>query len=474
MRVTEACARCAELDVRPWDHTAIDDAVLAGTTTLLTASPQVTPAVGTPGMWWVGATGFSALGGEEMLAKALLHIARQWHPDARVAIADSCVAARAATWVPQTQITCVPPARCAQYLAAAPLGLLPIPTALREALHALGLRTIGALAALEASDVEARWGQEGLQAWRLAHGDDPRRPGLVRTEVARSTTVELPGVAESAAPVLFVVRAQLQRLLNDCVRDGRAAAAVAITLILDAGRYYPIEAIDPTPPSSHLLAVPQRTITREVRPARPLARLDPLFEQCRTLLERWNIPAPIIGVSLSIPVTAPLAADQGDLLVPSWRDAAMDAEAVFARLQAALDPEHRGDVIVRPEARDTHRVEESGAWVPADATAMAEAVLPVPPRTTATPPAIFASPVLRLLTTPENVRVVAPHAAPGMIWWRGRRITCREAHGPERLSGDWWRGDRYARDYWRCLSHDDGELLLYREGVHWYVHGWYD
>ena len=525
MRINEARARCAELDIRLWDRTAIDDAVLAGTTTLLTASPQVTPVIGTPGMWWVGATGFAALGGEEMLAQTLLHIARQWHPQARVAIADSCVAARAATWVPLAQITRIPPDRCAHYLATAPLGLLPMPEELREALQALGFRTIGALAALDASDVEERWGADGLTAWRLAHGDDPRRPGLVRTEMARSTTVELPGVAESAEPVLFVVRAQLQRLLNDCVRDGRAAAAVAITLILDAGRYYPLEAIGSefgddagrassetshgfdhgfdhgsdhglahesrrvcdhgAAISSHLLNVPQRTITREVRPARPLARFDPLFDQCRTLLERWSIPAPIIGVSISIPVTAPLAADQGDLLVPSWRDAAMNAEAVFARLRAALDPEHRGDVVVRPQARDTHRVEETGAWIPVDAMAMAEAALPAAAAPTnassassasasTSLPTSSASPVLRLLTTPESVRVVAPHRAPGMIWWRGRRITFTQARGPERLSGDWWRGDRYARDYWRCLSDDDGELLLYLEGVHWYVHGWYD
>ena len=518
MRINEARARCAELDIRLWDRTAIDDAVLAGTTTLLTASPQVTPVIGTPGMWWVGATGFAALGGEEMLAQTLLHIARQWHPQARVAIADSCVAARAATWVPLAQITRIPPDRCAHYLATAPLGLLPMPEELREALQALGFRTIGALAALDASDVEERWGADGLTAWRLAHGDDPRRPGLVRTEMARSTTVELPGVAESAEPVLFVVRAQLQRLLNDCVRDGRAAAAVAITLILDAGRSYPLEAIGSefgddagrasretshgfdhgsdhglahksrrvcdhgAAISSHLLNVPQRTITREVRPARPLARFDPLFDQCRTLLERWSIPAPIIGVSISIPVTAPLAADQGDLFVPSWRDAAMNAEAVFARLRrSGPRPSWRCRRVPR---RGTPSRGRTGAWIPVDAMAMAEAALP----TTAAPaptnassasastslPTSSASPVLRLLTTPESVRVVAPHGAPGMIWWRGRRITFTQARGPERLSGDWWRGDRYARDYWRCLSNDDGELLLYLEGVHWYVHGWYD
>ena len=585
MRISEARAHCATLDVRLWDNQAITDAVLAGTATLLTASPQVTPVIGTPGMWWIGATGFDALGGEDLFAHLLLQIAQQWHPQARVAIADSCVAARAATWAPivrsttptssaqpshtrqqrrtpgwettpatlrsATQlmigatstddmtrmsitsdaspyITCIPSGRCAHYLAPAPLGLVPMASELREALQALGLRTVGALAALEASDVEERWGHEGLGAWRLAQGDDPRRPGLTRVDMSRSATVELPNAVHSAEPVLFVVRAQLQRLVQDCVRDGRAAAAVSITLVLDAGRQYPIEDIgsewadDMTPTRSvrehppetqeswperrgpepsmvaeasvsidavhmpGILNIPQRTITREVRPARPLARLDPLFDQCRMLLERWTIPAPIIGVTIGIPATAPLAADQGDLLIPSWRDAAMNAEAVFARLRAVLDPERRGDVVVHPEARDTHRVEGTGVWTPADAVALAAAPLPTA-RTSTTvaivasanptpaPASASASAVLRLLETPESVRVAAPHGAPGMLWWRGRRIRFVTAHGPERLSGDWWRGDKYARDYWRCHAETDGTLLLYCEGgLHWHVHGGYD
>jgi nucleotidyltransferase/DNA polymerase involved in DNA repair len=248
MTIAEAKARCAELETRPWDDHAIADAILAATTALLAASPQVTPATGTPGMWWVGATGFDALGGEEQLAHTLLTIAREWHPDARVAIADSCVAARAATWAPVArasgaQSTIIPPGGCAHYLTPAPLGLVPMPDELRDALRMLGLTTVGALAALNAGDVEQRWGAEGLVAWRLARGDDPRRPGLVRVEAARSASVELPGAVESAEPILFVLRAQLQRLVQQCVHDGRAAAAVAITLVLDAGRQYPIEEI---------------------------------------------------------------------------------------------------------------------------------------------------------------------------------------------------------------------------------------
>jgi nucleotidyltransferase/DNA polymerase involved in DNA repair len=549
MTIAEAKARCAELETRPWDDHAIADAILAATTALLAASPQVTPATGTPGMWWVGATGFDALGGEEQLAHTLLTIAREWHPDARVAIADSCVAARAATWAPVArasgvEATIIPPGGCAHYLTPAPLGLVPMPDELRDALRMLGLTTVGALAALNAGDVEQRWGAEGLVAWRLARGDDPRRPGLVRVEAARSASVELPGAVESAEPILFVLRAQLQRLVQQCVHDGRAAAAVAITLVLDAGRQYPIEEIgselrghvhvpetsddsvplaavksrkpgaanraqpDTTPipqlppPTPHrtphprpvpsLLGVPHRTITREVRPARPLARLEPLFDQCRSLLERWDIPAPVIGVTVSIPATAPLAADQGDLLVPSWRDTAMNAEAVFARLRAVLDPDNRGDVVVHPESRDTHRLEESGAWTPADAITLASAPLPVVPTPVVQTPGVPASAprasvveappvdappppaVLRLLPSPDPVDVELPRGIPAAVWWRNRRIDIVRAHGPERLSGDWWRGDGYARDYWRCTATPDGDVLLYHTEAGWYLQGWYD
>lgn len=530
MTLTEAQARCAALEIRTWDDGAVNDAVIAATTAFLAASPQVTPVQGAPGMWWIGASGFNALGGEDTLARTLLSIAQRWHPDARVAIADSCVAARAATWAPRARsravrerdplaipdgITTIPTGQCATYLAPAPLGLVPMDEDLRDALRALGLRTVGALAALSPGDIERRWGAEGLVAWRLAHGDDPRRPGLVRVDATRSTSVELPAAVESTAPVLFVLRAQLDRLIRDLVHDGRAAAAVSITLVLDAGRHWALDDVGtdgrdhetfqetssdamthttgrtatreprelPRHPgasrdhqelvtASSLLAIPQRSITREVRPARPLARLDPLFDQCRALLERWVIPAPIIGLTVGIPATAPLAADQGDLLVPSWRDAAMNAESVFARLRAALDPDHAGDVVVRAVRSDGHKPEATGQWVSADAIAQASAALPAASGDGV--PLHDAPAVLRLLDAPEEVQVEVPHGVPDAVWWRGRRLEIIEADGPERLTGDWWRADAFARDYWRCAAREEGELLVYSEAGGWWVQGWYD
>ena len=98
MTVTEAMSRCAGLEVLPWDQVMIDDEIRRATAAFLGASPQVTPVAGAAGMWWIGASGLESSGGEQALAASLLQLARRWHPSARVAIADSCVAARAATW----------------------------------------------------------------------------------------------------------------------------------------------------------------------------------------------------------------------------------------------------------------------------------------------------------------------------------------------------------------------------------------
>ena len=164
--VTEAESRYAGLQVLPWDQVVVDDEIRRATAAFLGASPQVTPVTGAPGMWWIGATGLDAVGGEHALAKALIALARRWHPAARVAIADSCVAARAATWATgygqraasPDGITIIPPGSDATYLARAPIGLIPMEESMAEALAALGIRTAGGLAALRPGDVEQRWG----------------------------------------------------------------------------------------------------------------------------------------------------------------------------------------------------------------------------------------------------------------------------------------------------------------------------
>jgi protein ImuB len=476
MTVTEARALCAELEVLPWDDTAVNDAITATTAQLVSVSPQVSPVAGVPGMWWVGATGLPE--SAQTIAKRLLRIATAWHPKARVAIADSCVAARAATWAgasfgvdaadaadadARALIRIIPPGGDADYLAPAPLSLLPMDTEMRDALRSLGVRTVGAFADLDAGDVEQRWGDDGLASWRLAHGEDPRRPVLARITDAPHAEMELATPASDMEPVLFLVRPAVERLVSQLVSESRAIAALSITLTLDDAR-------------GALPNARAHTVTREIRMPRPLARPAPLFERCRGLLSRWELSAPVSAVRLTVMMTSPLTGEQGNLLDTSWRDPGA-ADAALDRVRAELG----SDVVVKPAARDGYTPERSGVWNDEQQLQTQD------PRPKAqdlgkthsglgswvlgleSAVAVLSS--LRLLEKPEQVEVSRPRN-PDRIRWRGKRIDISNAKGPERLSGDWWNSG-FSRDYWRCEA-ESGELLLYRDAAGWWMQGWYD
>ena len=85
-------------------------------------------------------------------------------------------------------------------------------------------------------------------------------------------------------------------------------------------------------------------------------------------------------------------------------------------------------------------------------------------------------PAARLLESPEPITITTDkRGMPLLMFWRGRRITLERAHGPERLSGEWWQAEPFAREYWRCESDELGQdLLLYRNGGGWRLQGWYD
>lgn len=467
MTIAAARGRCATLDVRAWDDVSITREVARTSAAFLSASPQVVPATGMPGTWWIGATGFDAHGGERALAQTLQQMARVWHQGAHVGIADSCVAARAVTWKadgrslmvdgrPADAECIVPPGCDAEYLASLPLTRIPMDAEVREALVALGLDTCGALAALSSNDVERRWGAAGLSAWRLAHGIDPRRPVLAAVTPTREAHAELAMSATSTEPLFFLVRGALERLMADLVRDGRAAAAMSITLTLDDGRG--------ALPSGGM----PHTVTREVRVPRALARVAPWFERCRALLETWTLTAPVSAVTVRITTVAPLTAEQGDLLAPAWRDPAA-AEAALERLRTALGAHG----VVRPVARDAYGVEREGRW---ETNVMGDGRRQTVDTTPSTISHQLSTISLRLLESPEPVAVIAaPRGDPRAIDWRGRRIPIARAHGPERLSGAWWTDAPFARDYWRCESDElEQEFLLYRDRAGWKLQGWYD
>src|SRR6185436_8125751 len=180
--------------------------------------------------------------------------------------------------------------------------------------------------------------------WRLAHGDDPRRPVLARINDAPHAEMELSTPASDMEPVLFLVRPAVERLVAQLVSESRAIAALSITLTLDDAR-------------GALPTARAHTVTREIRMPRPLARPAPLFERCRGLLSRWELSAPVTAVRLTVVMTSPLTGEQGNLLNTSWKDPGA-ADAALERVRAELG----SDVVVKPAMRDGYTPERSGAW----------------------------------------------------------------------------------------------------------------
>lgn len=438
MTLTAARAAAAGLDIRPWDDRLVARAVTAVTAELVEASPQVTAAAGAPGVWWIGASGFDGLGGERALLHRLLALARRHHPHARVATADSCVAAHVATmlrWPDGRALHRVPPGGSARLLRRAPISLIPMDDDFRASLVALGLATAGALAALPAGHVETRWGEPGLAAWRLARGEDHRRPVLASVPAAPMVVVELPDPVATLEPVLFLLTPALERLVRDAARQGQAIAAVVLALTLDRA------------PAAELL----------VALARPVARTAPLFDQCRAALEACRLDAPVRALAITVREAVPLPDEQGDLLRPAWRDPAA-MEGVLARLRAGLGAE----AIVRPlRADEGHCPEDQGRW--ADQPAAGAAA-----------PVDAARPAMRILSPPAPVAVRRREGAPAVVRFEGRRWVVTRAIGPERLAGAWW-AESYERDYWQCDT-PRGTLLLYhaRGTGRWFVQGWHD
>jgi protein ImuB len=488
MALTEAKALAADLVAVPWDEERVARAALEVTTALLAASPRVSwagrgealpsrrPAAWRPatgwggaGIWWVDAAG---LGSEAKLARTLVAIAgRLGFGPARAGVADAAVAAYAATYGGRVdartrgraagpraalQPRIVPPGGDAAYLAPFPVTLLDLDDDLAETLRSLGLVKIGQLAALDADEVEARFGPEGLAAHRLARGLDARGPSTPRDDTLPAIEVDLGGPVATAESLLFVLKGALASLSDALHARGLAAREVALALGLDDGT----------------------TAVRPVRPARPTSHPDALFDHCRLALEGWQLPEPVTGLKLAAAVTVPASGEQGDLLAPRWADPSALA-AAFERIRGSEGT----DAVTVPEARDGHLPADQGAWASAEAAATGGARMArrARPGAAAGRGTGERTGALRLLAsaTPVHVRL----GRTGLAAFRhdDRWHDVADWCGPERLAPRWWRRDgpqpdAGSRDYYAARTADGTLWLLFRgeAQAQWFLEGWLD
>jgi protein ImuB len=384
---------------------------------------------------------------------------------ARLVIADDLFAARVlAAWSSRDVV--VPPGGLARALAPLPLQALEPSPRLERLLADLGLRSVGQLVALPASELAGRFGAEALRLRRLALGGLGSLPLAARErEEQLDVHWDLPAPVAAIEPLLFV----LNRLCRElCARlEQRSEGLVSLVLVLhleDAG-----------------------VLRLSLRAGRPLRDPDRLSRLLRRRLEGLQLGAPVIVVGLETrPV--PFAGAQAPLLVGG--QPLEPIADVAARLADSLGP----TALFTPRPRDRWRPE--AAWSPEPAfdergrflepgpARAARAVIPAATKHGAPDPDPawpheswrFALPMPRpalLLSEPRPVLLEPRLGAPRRVQLEGRWFQVRRSWGPELLSVEWWAAG-LDRRYW-ALELDDGRgLWVFRELGHAFLHGLFD
>lgn len=233
LELREAIALCPEaiiLAPHPVRESAASEQIVAGLETL---SPAVEVDARQAGCYLVDLTGLERRLGPPRLAteRLLATVPTLFRPRAGVA-PNKFTARVAAHGAPPGTVVIVEPPTAQSFLAKAPVSLLPLAPDKRRRLERLGLRTLGDLASLSPTAVQARFGAEGRRAWELARGNDrePVRARLQPETVSESLT--LPAPATSRETVLIGITRLVLRafdhaaLRNRHVRQARLHASL--------------------------------------------------------------------------------------------------------------------------------------------------------------------------------------------------------------------------------------------------------
>jgi protein ImuB len=152
--------------------------------------------------------------------------------DVRIGIADGRFPARLAA----RRDLVVPPGGSAEFCAPWPVGSLRIPD-LTDLLTRLGLRTLGAFAALPGPAVLARFGEEGARAHRWARGLDDRPVVLAVPPPDLVETAELDPPADRIDTAAFAGKGLADRLLARLEALGLACSRVVIEAETEHGEH---------------------------------------------------------------------------------------------------------------------------------------------------------------------------------------------------------------------------------------------
>jgi protein ImuB len=238
MPLSEALARCPDLELLPSDPLAVEELWEDVLAALEGIGASVEPA--RPGLAYFEAAGLNALHGSQrgtlVAAWRAARSALEGRPPRIGAGATRFIALAAALGATPRRPKVLEDDYALRYLSGQPvdlLGLRPQTKALVEPLIRLGVRTLGEALALGRDAMADRFGEEGILAHKLAGGhDDPLTPRALEARLVESMEV---GDVSSGEVLQRTLAVLVDRLLARPERRGRALRVLGLSARLLGG-----------------------------------------------------------------------------------------------------------------------------------------------------------------------------------------------------------------------------------------------
>lgn len=317
LRRREAQSRCPELVLLPRNIAAEARAFEP----IMAAIESIAPGVeiDRPGLAMIGIRGPSRyFGSETAVLHALTRAIARYTDEILIGVADGAFAAEQAA----RHASIVPAGGSAEFLSPLPIETLSEP-GLVDLLKRLGIRTLGAFAALPAADVAVRFGPAGIWAHRQSGGIDARPIAGRMLAVEFEASIEFESPLDRVDTIVFSARGAIEQFVSYLADHALACSCFELLAQTDRGEQ----------------------ISRRWRHAGVFTAID-VTDRVRWQLEGWlngrsdepNAPSGPVNLLRLTPVeTMPTGAHQRALWggdgVPEER-----AHRALARIQSLLGP----------------------------------------------------------------------------------------------------------------------------------------
>lgn len=441
MRYAAALSLASELRAGVVSPGRVEEAIDGVAALLGRFSPSVEASTEHSGLFWVSASGLGRLYPSlEAWADGIEKVLTERGYRATIVVGFERFAASALA-LARHKVRVQPSAQQErQELMRVPLERLGTEPALLEALHRLGIRTLGQLLRLPRAKVAKRFGEAAERLYVQAH------EGALLPVQARHATPEVESVVDLGYPernserLMHRIRSVLPGLVGQLLERGDALAELRIGMTLERG-------------------VGERAagaMTECIKPASPTLDEALILDLVRLRLESIPLPTGVTSLSLLAIPTRVRAQQPGLLAARPKRDLSA-ADRALARLRAELGEDSVGTLVVA----DGHLPEAQMQWVP------------IRNLRHASPDRRLVRPMIRRIAIPPPVLPPRPRHEPDGWLVRGPEDgPVVRSTGPQIVSGGWW-STEIQREY-HYLETARGMLLwtfFDRRRRRWYLQG---